>query len=434
MKQRFKKNGKYYTISIYTLVVVALSALIIKFIINWSDTSAFFGKLISTTSPFILGFFIAYLINPLVKFLDRNLCKKIFRIKKDGIRKAISILLSYIIVFGIIITLLFYIIPQIGSSLMGLKNIINPAQSGVNQILAFLGELEEKYPDWNIAAVSDAINQLPRLILDYVNTKVPVLIPSIYNMSLSLISSAIKIILAIMVSCYMLIDKNRLIAGIKRAIYSFIHKEKADNFISTMRECNSIFSKFIIGKTIDSTIIGILCWIIMTALKLPYPLVISVIVGITNMIPYFGPYIGAVPGVLLILLVDFNDSIIFLIMIIILQQFDGLFLGPKILGESTGLRPIWIIFAISIGGWIAGPIGMFLGVPAVAVISFLTDRYIIKRLKNRHINPETLEMISMDSPESDMPATQETTLSEDSVNIISINDSQKDFDNNKTQV
>ena len=114
-------------------------------------------------------------------------------------------------------------------------------------------------------------------------------------------------------------------------------------------------------------------------------MLISVIVGITNMIPYFGPFIGAVPGVIILLTVSWKYALVFGILILILQQFDGLYLGPKILGESTGLRPVWIIFAITIGGWLAGPIGMFLGVPCVAVIAFLTDRFINKKLKERHI-------------------------------------------------
>ena len=136
---------------------------------------------------------------------------------------------------------------------------------------------------------------------------------------------------------------------------------------------------------IDSLIIGVLCWIAMTVLNIPYALVISVIVGITNMIPYFGPFIGAIPGVVLLIIVDIKFAVIFGILIFILQQFDGLYLGPKILGESTGLRPIWIIFAITVGGWLAGVVGMFLGVPVVAVISFLIDRSLKLRIKKKNI-------------------------------------------------
>ena len=146
---------------------------------------------------------------------------------------------------------------------------------------------------------------------------------------------------------------------------------------------DGFFSVFISGKTLDSIIIGILCFIFMTILRLPYALLISVIVGVTNMIPYFGPFIGAVPGAFIILLIDPIQMLIYLLLILVLQQFDGLYLGPKILGDSTGLRPIWIIFAITIGGAVGGFIGMFLGVPCVAVIAFLTGRWVENRLQQK---------------------------------------------------
>ena len=184
---------------------------------------------------------------------------------------------------------------------------------------------------------------------------------------------------------YMLIDKPHLINNAKKLVYVLFGTDKGDRIVTTAGECNKIFGDFIIGKMIDSLIIGVLCWIAMTVLNIPYALVISVIVGITNMIPYFGPFIGAIPGVVLLIIVDIKFAVIFGILIFILQQFDGLYLGPKILGESTGLRPIWIIFAITVGGWLAGVVGMFLGVPVVAVISFLIDRSLKLRIKKKNI-------------------------------------------------
>ena len=145
-----------------------------------------------------------------------------------------------------------------------------------------------------------------------------------------------------------------------------------------------LFSSFIIGKAIDSLIIGLLCFVIMSLCQLPYAVLISAIVGVTNMIPYFGPFIGAVPGVLIMLLVSPIKALIFAILILVLQQFDGLILGPKILGDSTGLKPLWIIFAITIGGSIAGVLGMFLGVPVIAVLRYLLNRFLQYRLEKRN--------------------------------------------------
>ena len=184
----------------------------------------------------------------------------------------------------------------------------------------------------------------------------------------------------------MLIDKEKLIRNFKRLIYVIMKKNTAERFISTLKDANEIFSNFVIGKALDSLIIGIICFIFMKMVGLEYAMLISVIVGITNMIPYFGPFIGAIPGSILLLTVNWKMAFVFIIWIVVLQQFDGLYLGPKILGDRLGLRPLWIIFAITVGGYFFGPIGMFLGVPTVAVIAYLLDRWITRVLIKKNID------------------------------------------------
>ena len=168
-----------------------------------------------------------------------------------------------------------------------------------------------------------------------------------------------------------------------------------EKYIPTVREivydCNHIFSKFVVSKMIDSLIIGFLCAILMTILRLPYVFLVSVFVGVTNMIPYFGPFIGAIPGIIIMLAVSPVKALIFAIMILCLQQFDGLWLGPKLMGNSTGMRSIWIIFAITIGGKFFGVIGMFLGVPVVAIIAYLGERYMRYRLKMKEIDMDKIQ-------------------------------------------
>ncbi len=382
------KNKKYYTISIYTLATLAAAAVIIKLIWYWGDTSEFIGKFFGILSPFIWAWFIAYLINPLVELLNRKVFKGLFRIKRKGISKTLSILVSYVLVISIITTCMFYIIPQIVQSLVQLEHVIDSAQTGYNSIIKQLNKLNQDYPQWNLNVVVDFVKNIPEIIGSYIGEIIPTILPKIYDTSLSVIFGVINALIAIIVSVYMLFDKHKLINNIKKTIYAILPEKKADKLLVTSQECNKIFGNFIIGKAIDSTIIGFLCWIITTAFNIPYPLVISVIVGVTNMIPYFGPFIGAVPGILLLIIVDPYYAVIFTIIIFLLQQFDGLYLGPRILGESTGLRPIWIIFAISLGGWVAGVIGMFLGVPVTAVIAFLLDRKIGKRLKAKNVKFE----------------------------------------------
>ena len=187
----------------------------------------------------------------------------------------------------------------------------------------------------------------------------------------------------------MLYDKKRLMRSCWKIIYAFLPQKRIPACHEILSECNRLFSSFVVGKFIDSSIIGVLCFILMTILRLPDGLLISVIVGVTNMIPYFGPFIGAIPGILILLFVKPVKALIFAIMVLCLQQFDGLILGPKILGDSTGMKPLWIIFAITVGGSMFGVIGMFLGVPVVAIINYLFDLYLQYRLKKKNIS-ETL--------------------------------------------
>lgn len=385
MKHKFKKNDKYFTISVYALVVILLATIGIKIIVSWSDTQKFVSTLIGVLTPFLLGFFIAYIINPLAKFINQSILRKLFRIKNRTVRKVISILLSYIIVFGMIATIIFYIIPQIADTLTQISTFIESAQTGYNRLIAQIRLIEEKNPSWDFQAIYDFIEKIPSVVSEFITKQLPQIVPAVFSTSVSVITGVIDFFIAVIVSMYMLIDKPHLINNAKKLVYVLFGTDKGDRIVTTAGECNKIFGDFIIGKMIDSLIIGVLCWIAMTVLNIPYALVISVIVGITNMIPYFGPFIGAIPGVVLLIIVDIKFAVIFGILIFILQQFDGLYLGPKILGESTGLRPIWIIFAITVGGWLAGVVGMFLGVPVVAVISFLIDRSLKLRIKKKNI-------------------------------------------------
>ena len=385
MNHKFSKNNKYYTIALYTIAVVTVCSLIIRVIMNWESTSSTISHALKVLYPFLFGLLIAYFLNPLSKVLD-NFLNRFFKDRHPGICKGFSILLSYVIVLGLIITVLFYIIPQIIDSLTQITSFVNSAQSGYKQFMDKILELESTHPEWDLSVINDAMEEIPDKIINIITKAIPTIIPTIYNTSMSLISGFLNAIIAIIVSVYMLIDKNRLIFNAKRVIYAIFGQKTGDKLLHTGSECNRIFSSFIIGKLIDSLIIGILCFIAMSILKLPYALIISVIVGVTNMIPYFGPFIGAVPGIVLILMVDPVKAIIFTVLIVVIQQFDGLYLGPRILGETVGLRPLWIIFAITIGGSMAGVIGMFLGVPVVAVLAYLLDKLLNKLVRKKNID------------------------------------------------
>ena len=382
-KNIFERNSKYFTVCVYALFEIVIATVLIYLVVNWPKTKQTIAEVINILSPFFMGFFIAYVLNPLVKRLNFLLQHKRIKYKLNNkARLALSILLSYIIAFGIIVVIMIYIVPQFIKSI---QDLTGQTTAMYDAVFDFLNDIQSKHPDLNLALIEEKINDFKPKLLDFGTNIVTNAFPLIFDISMSIVKSVINLLLAIVISVYILIDKKLLIYNIKRLLYSILPKKKANYFCSTASKCNTIFSGFIFGKLIDSMIIGFLCFIFMVILRLPYAVLLSTIVGITNMIPYFGPFIGAVPGLVIYLLLDPIKAVIFGVLIFVLQQFDGLYLGPKILGESTGLKPIWVIFAITVGGAYFGVIGMFLGVPVVAVIAFLLDEFMHRQLNKRNI-------------------------------------------------
>lgn len=383
-KNKFTFNNKYFTISVYTICVVLLSTLGIKAIINWAETTKAISLLLGKLSPFIAGAFLAYVLAPLVKKLDKGLFTAFLKIKSRKLCRFLSILTTYILVMGLIILFFIFIIPQLADSIYDLVLAI----PSVDQLKQWVASAEQSFPSIDWAFIEKPLNDAIPTILSNITSLLTNVLPFLYSASISIVQWLINFIIGIMISCYVLCDARILSRNFRRLLYALFPEKNCNAFMATLKDCDTIFGGFIVGKIIDSLIIGTICLIILTIFRFPFAILISVIVGVTNMIPYFGPFIGAIPGFFIILIVNPKKAFIFLLIILVLQQFDGLYLGPKILGDSTGLRPLWIIFAITIGGWAAGPLGMFLGVPCVAVIAYLTDRFINKRLKQKNISPE----------------------------------------------
>lgn len=383
---KFISSNKYFTISIYTLFVILVGSVIVKLILSWDQVILTVNQYSKSLSPFLMGAFIAYLINPLMKYFDKKLFTDLLKIKSPKKTKYLSLALSYLLVIGLIYICFSYIIPQLIKSL---SDLIQSIPFFYEKIYDFLNNLETNYPDIDFEYINGLLNESLPNFADTIKNFATNAIPFIYTTSVSVIRWVLNIVIAIIVSIYMLSDKKTLIKNFKRFVFAFFPVSFTNTFMKTLSECNKIFSGFIIGKSIDSLIIGIICFILMNILRMPYPMIISAIVGVTNMIPYFGPFIGAVPGTIILLLINPFKALGFIVLIFILQQFDGLYLGPKILGNSTGLKPLWIIFAITIGGSVAGVAGMFFGVPIMAVFTYLANQIIERKLKSRNITVDT---------------------------------------------
>lgn len=363
----------------YVIGLVFICTLIIVAVINLGTTIDIIGRFLTIIAPFIFGFFFAYLIRPIVVTLEKPL-KKIKKGKGEKIKRVISIIVAYLIVIGALTIIIVYIFPQMKNSV---KDIGNSVKNGYNYVTNHLDEMNAMIPVINLGSV---IEYIQNNLIDKLMSNSGTIVPFVYHFSSSVLTSLYNIFMGLVISIYMIIDGQKLKNSIKRIIYALSPIEKAPAICKTISKCNHIFNGFLFGKAVDSLIIGILCFIAMSILQLPYSLLLSVIVGITNMIPYFGPIIGAIPGFVIYLFIDPKLSLVFAIMILILQQFDGLYLGPKILGDLTGIKPLWVIFGIVIGGAYFGAVGMFLGVPTVAVFMYLADLFIESKLKKKKID------------------------------------------------
>ena len=383
---RFVPNDKYFTVSIYAFTALAALILFTILISNIVPVMAAVSRFIKVLSPFIIGGIIAFILTPIVNFVDEAFFEKVCKIKKAKLRAGLSITLTFVVFFGLIALSIVKLAPEIGESLANLldkSKTIGPKLG--EKLNGLLESLKNTFPSIDIDLVKEKINEALPSVFSKSSDLIMSFIPKFFSTSYNILHVIVDILLAMAISIYMVCDKRRIAHAATKLVYCIMKPKTAGGFIENAKESFQIFTGFIIGKAIDSLIIGILTFIILNIFQLKYGLLVAVIVGVTNMIPFFGPFIGAVPGILLYLCIEPIDAVIFAGIILALQQFDGWVLGPMILGDSTGIRPIWVIFGITVGGAYFGFAGMFLGVPITAVIVYLVNKYIDKKLNEKHI-------------------------------------------------
>ncbi len=308
----------------------------------------------------------------------------------------LSVLMTVIIVILFIYGFFSILIPNVISSV---KSISFAFPIYVNNLMHFADKYFEANPD--IEALFNQLVSTYSVEIDkYLNnTIIPQMESLLKTVSLSLISvlkAMWNLIIGLIISIYVLCSKEIFAGQSKKIIYAIFSTKTANSLIKDFRFISDTFIGFISGKIVDSIIIGIICFIGTSLLKIPYALLVSVIVGITNIIPFFGPYLGAIPSAILILMINPIKCITFIIFILILQQVDGNFIGPKILGQSTGLSGFWVIFSITIFGGLFGFLGMIIGVPFFAVVYAMTRRIIDRMLKKRNLPISTSEYMNLD--------------------------------------
>lgn len=357
------------------LIVVLIGIAFYLGLSNFAIIRIKLNQFLHVLSPFIVGFMIAYLLNTPTKFLH----KRVFSRFRHG--RLFSIVGTYLLAVMVMIILLNLIWPQVWSSAMELINKMPAYVKGLNSLgqdLIDRFHLEGEGINQLLGSYQDFLKNLNKMASDS--------LPQILDIGMAVGNGLVTALTAFIASIYMLSDKNRLVRQLKKLTYAVLPVEKAAWILRVCSQANDIFVGFINGKLIDSAIIGLLCFILNLILGIPYNILIAVVIGVTNIIPFFGPIIGAVPCVMILLIVDPWAALRFGILVIALQQFDGNILGPKILGDSTGLSAIWVLVAIIVGGGLFGFAGMLLGVPTFAVLYALVREWTNHRLSQKGID------------------------------------------------
>lgn len=380
-------NNKYATIAMYAFLVICGSILLYLGIARFTEIKSGINDFIGTLQPFIIGTALAYLLNFILKFYEKNILSyKWFNNLNKTAKRAVGIVFTYIT--AILITYLFiqFVLPQLIDSVVGLVNnipqYVNDVSKYTNELIGNVN-LQPKYITLINEKLGEAIN--------YIITTISNLLPVIANFVISTTSSVLNIIIGIIVSIYILIDKEKFIALSKKVTYALCSKERAKFVLNLANKSNMTFSKFIGGKILDSVIIGILTFIILTIFKMPYVLLISVIIGVTNIIPFFGPFIGGIPSAIIILFASPIQALWFIIIIIVIQQIDGNIIGPKILGDSIGISAFWILFSLLVAAKFMGVVGMIIGVPLFAIIYSIIKEVVEDKLRKKGLPVETEE-------------------------------------------
>ena len=383
-------NKKYTTIAVYSFIVICCSLLFYNVLDKLSAFTLKLGVIMSTFQPFIIGFVIAYLLNFILVFIENKLLShnKLNNLKK-GAKRGISILLTYIVAFFIIYLFVQFVLPQVVDSIVGIANDIPTYLGNATHFIEDLTKTLDLNNDY-AGVVIEKLNEFMNHAINIITNLLPVLATTVKDVA----SSLWNIVLGLIISIYMLIDKEKFAASSKKVVYALFSNKSANKIVELAHRTNDTFGKFLSGKIIDSVIIGILTFVILTITKMPFTILVSVIVGITNIIPFFGPFIGAIPSFIIIMFVSPVKALWFLVIILIIQQLDGNVIGPKILGDSIGISAFWILFSILVAGKLLGLVGMIIGVPLFAIVYSIIKEIVEAKLANKGLPTETKDYMN----------------------------------------
>ena len=425
LKNKLKKLNPFWLVTYALLLAFLLINIKVVFIV--------LGKVVDVFMPFIYGFILAYVLSFPYNFFYNKCFYKIGtkRKKLAGIKKPLALVMTYVLCFGVVAALVGGLIPELSESISNLANDIPVyAQKIKTTAEEMVVMVRDKfgYDLYDVKTYEDVLNFITgKDVQVVINDFIAEFFPAAFNFAGVFTTGLYNWIIGIVVSIYMLASKDKLCYQTKAITVAYLPLKTSKFLIKVTDLCNKKCGKFIIGKIIDSAIIGLICFIGLSIFKFDYALLISVIVGVTNVIPFFGPFIGAIPCALLLLLIDPIQCFWFVIFVIVLQQFDGNILGPKILGDTVGISGFWILFSVIVGGGLFGVMGMLLGVPVFAVVYTLISEGVFSRLRKKR-SIQTINDISSEldvlAPDVDLTVIN-TESEEDSAKIINENKEEK---------
>lgn len=420
-----KKESWDHYIKMGTTAFITVAACITFFFMlyRWGTIAAVIGDILKAGESIIIGLALAYLLMPtknaIEKFVYRLLRKK--KVKKDKAKsfaKSVAITGAIVFLFIVIGILIAILVPALITSIIGL---VEAMPGYINSFVKWIEDMG--FADNTVAVmIGDIITSLTSELQTWAQTEILPFVQEYLGQITSGVLAVLKVILnffvGIIVVVYVMSIQETLTGQCKKIIYAIFPAKKGNVIINTVRKSHEIFGGFVTGKIIDSAIIGVIAYIGCMILQIPSALLVSFIIGITNVIPFFGPFIGAVPTILLVLIQSPIHALYLAIFILVLQQVDGNIIGPKILGDSTGLSAFWILTSISIAGGLFGFFGMLLGVPVFAVIYYIVQQIVAYRMEQKNLSSDTeeyVELLSIDESSKEMkyaPRTDESDIVE----------------------
>lgn len=458
---KIKWNKKYTTIATYALVVIALTVLFIVFVFRFDSFSKGFSWIGTVAAPIICGVVIAYIINPLVMWIERTFFRKLVNdpppeknivmqklaetkagdtavvralekrtvplekklSRRRTAARALSVTISYIAVLSVLTGICIAVVPSVAKSLIDLAD---QMPGYIKKLDAFLSDFFANNKD--IAGlISDSFDEIGSFVQKLSAMLQPMagdIASGVLSFAAGLLTGLKNVVIGLIIAIYLLFSKERLLAQLKKIFFAFFKNSTCQRVFHVAGKSNGIFKNYIISNLIDAIIIFAVMAVGMLVLDMPYPMLIAVVCGVTNLIPFFGPFIGAIPCGVLILLVDPVKVIWFGLYVLVLQQLDGNVIKPHLFGESMGLPAIWVLVAITVGGNLFGVPGMLLGVPVFAVIYMLFAEFVTDRLKKKNMPGKTTEYAGDTSLFLD--GYEEEPDSEESISVVEAEEAEKD--------